>query len=136
MGAEPEVDTDLEGSALRAGAGSFLFDLEVPENYRINPTAPFSLTASGDGEVVAVQEEPAFRVETAAPRFPLAIPLRLRPGRGWLRIRLSVYFCELPEERLCFYQSRRLRVPITVLEGGASCDAGAVYRMELPSAPI
>jgi hypothetical protein len=125
----------LKEVVLAAGAGQFHFDLRLPANYRINPTAPFEISADGDLEAVTVTGG-AFHLRTGDPSFPIAIPLQTRPGKGWLDIRIMVYYCELPGERLCFYQSARLRAPVTVPEEGGPPEARAVFQMELPAAPI
>ncbi len=130
-----EIEVALREVAMGAGSGHLHFDLRLPWNYRINPTAPFELTAEGDGGSVEVTGG-LFRLRTGDPSFPITIPLQLHPGSGYLRIRIMVYYCELPRERLCYYQSFHLRAPILIDDHGGPPEARVVYQMEVPSGPI
>jgi thiol-disulfide isomerase/thioredoxin len=132
---EPPEELDLEEVGFAAGPVRLNFDLRLPDGYRLNHDAPFELSAVGDGEFAEVPGG-EFQLRTGDPVFPIGIPLFLRPGRGVLRLRLFLYYCELPGERLCYYQTLHLRVPLVALESSGVDESTIVYQVEVPSAPI
>jgi hypothetical protein len=130
-----DSDLILDEIVLAAGTARVHFDLRLPRRYDLNRTAPFELTAYGDGVVVDVPGGP-FQLRTGDPTFPVPIPVQLEPGIGSLRVVLVVFYCEAPAMRLCYYQSLQLRIPIRVTQESANSEARAVFSLEVPSAPI
>jgi hypothetical protein len=131
---DPETEHLLPEVVLGPGAGRIHFDLRLPSNFRINPTAPFEMVADGDGHVLSVAGGP-YRLHTGDPTFPVAVPVEAHPGQGWLRFQLMVYYCQMPGEKLCYYQSLRLRASVRVTEVGPP-EAAVSFQMELPASPL
>jgi thiol-disulfide isomerase/thioredoxin len=130
-----DQETELGETVLASGAAHLHFDLRLPAGYKLNRAAPFELTATGDG-VVAEVSGGSFQLHTGDPNFPVTIPLQLAFGNGFLRLQLMVYYCEMPEETLCYYQIIRLRAPIRAEDRGAKPEARVVYQLAVPTAPI
>ncbi len=129
-----EEDLRLPEVSLGEGSTYLHFDLRLPPGHRMNRAAPFEITANGDGEIVEVPGG-TFQLRTGDPSFPVTIPLQLRTGAGALQIVLVLYYCEAPEDRLCYYQSLRLRVPIRVSPAGKP-EARVRYQVQVPVPPI
>ncbi len=124
---------DLPAVGLAEGTGQLWLDLALPRGFRINAAAPFDLMVTGDGAVEVIGEP--FRLRTGAPRFPVGLPLHVR-GEGTLRVELAVFFCEEPDERICYYRTVRRHVPVRVVERRPGDEARVVVSIEAPEAPL
>lgn len=125
---------DLPAVAFAAGEARLLLDLALPRGYRINAAAPCDLAVTGEGEV-EVTGGP-FHLRTGAPSFPVSLPLSVG-GEGALRVELAVYFCEEPDERICYYRTVRRCLPVRVARGpDAGRESRVVVAIQAPEAPL
>lgn len=108
---------ELESQSVAAGAGSVTLNINLPDGYKVNDLAPFSMEWLSDGEVVTIAEEQANR-RIIEPVFPLTIPVEFHEGEGALRGDLVIYFCDSDSQSLCLIERVRITAPIVVTDSG------------------
>ena len=103
--------------------------VELPEGYKINDIAPFSMvwTSDVDSAVLGKGAEQTI----VEPAFPLELPVSLRAGEAVLSADLVIYYCEYADVGLCLREAVRLELPLSVAEGGADTVVAA-YEVTAP----
>ena len=133
----PEGDSDTDGTetsdipgqpvvrldaiTLAPGASDILIDIEVPDGYKLNGLAPFTVSNQSDDVVSFPDESINFR--QIEPELPLSLSVNLFEGETLFVSNVTVYWCEAINEELCFIERIRFEVPVTV---SAEAEAGEI----------
>jgi hypothetical protein len=108
---------EMDSQSVAAGAGRLNLSIYLPDGYKVNDLAPFSMEWFSDSDVVTVNEEQANR-RIIEPVFPLTIPVEFHEGEGALTGDLVIYFCESVSQSLCLIERVRITAPISVSDSG------------------
>ncbi len=129
----PAEELVLEEVRLRPGESRLVIDVELPEGYKINPTAASLAAATAKGEAVRLPGA----AETREPglSFPVSFPLTVTRGSGEIRVELSLVYCEAVNEELCYFEDVSLRVPVRSGRLFAEEELGVRYEIELSTGP-
>jgi thiol-disulfide isomerase/thioredoxin len=125
----------LEPQTIAAGEGTIQLEVTLPDDYKVNDLAPFSMAWLVDG--TAEESLIQFSAEDAnqtiiEPEFPLSFPATFSEGETEITADLVIYYCEAEAVSLCFIERIRITVPITVSSTGS--DTLLVpYTIEIPS---
>ncbi len=122
----------LEPQTIGVGDGTIQLDVTLPDDYKVNDLAPFSMewTVDEDGLVQFSTEEANLTI--VEPEFPLSFPATFNEGQAELTADLVIYYCETEAESLCFIERVRITIPIMVAAGGEG-TLTVPYVIELPS---
>lgn len=115
------------------GEGTVSVDVELPDGYKLNDLAPFSMAWQSDGEAVTLAAVDAKQTLTA-PDFPLALPATFGEGESTLSGDLVIYYCGVEAQQLCMIEQVRLVLPVTV-EPAAGAELEISYQVPEPPAP-
>lgn len=112
----------LEPQTIAAGEGTIQLDVTLPEGYKVNDLAPFSMEWLTDGP--AEESLIQFSAEDAnqtivEPEFPLSFPATFSEGETEITADLVIYYCEAELESLCFIERVRITAPMTVSSNGS-----------------
>lgn len=107
----------LEPQTISAGSGSVTLEVTIPEGYKVNEFAPFSMEWSGDSEGINFDAEEANR-RIVEPEFPLSFPAKFSEGEAELTGDLVIYYCDDEAESLCFIEQVKVTAPFTVTGDG------------------
>jgi hypothetical protein len=126
---------NLESQTVEPGEGTIELDVTLPEGYKVNDLAPFSmewLKEEGAGEGLIQFSADEANVSLVEPSFPLSFPATFVAGESEITADLIIYYCEAEAESLCFIERVRITVPVTVTAGGDD-TLNVPYSIELPS---
>jgi hypothetical protein len=126
---------NLESQTVEPGEGTIELDVTLPEGYKVNDLAPFSMEwlkeeGAGEGLIQFSADEANFSL--VEPSFPLSFPATFVAGESEITADLIFYYCEAEAESLCFIERVRITVPVTVTAGGDD-TLNVPYSIELPS---
>jgi hypothetical protein len=107
----------LESQTISAGSGSVRLEVTIPEGYKVNEFAPFSMEWTGDNEGINFDAEEADR-RIVEPEFPLSFPAEFSEGEAELTGDLVIYYCDDEAESLCFIEQVKVTAPFTVTGDG------------------
>lgn len=124
----PGVTVRLDPVTVAPGEGAVVLDVGIPDGYKVNDLAPFSMTWSVEGGVAELGDADQSII---APEFPLRVPATFIVGEGLVTAELTVYYCTTEAEGLCLIEQTRLEAPIRV-EPGAAHAAAISYDIPLP----
>jgi DNA-binding beta-propeller fold protein YncE len=125
-GAVVELDPVVTG----VGPGSFVLDITLPTDHKVNEDAPSSVVWAVDGEAVAMSEG-ANRSLTGV-RFPVEVTAVFSRGDALVTADVAVIYCRDGAESLCFIEEVRFRVPVQAGDAAVSPRIALPYRIELP----
>ena len=108
---------NLEPQVLSPGLGIISLSLELPEGYKINDIAPFSMEWSATGDIAQFDEEDVER-QIVEPQFPVTFPAEFESGEGVITGDLIIYFCETEAQSLCLIERVRINAPVSVSNDG------------------
>lgn len=115
---------------LNAGQGTLSINVTMPNGYKFNNAAPFSLYLTSTSNDVSFDESWE-DYQTKEPTMPIDIPLVLREGSTLLTLEMAIYWCEAIKETLCFVERQNLTVPVSV-----TANAGnSIAQLEIPLIP-
>ena len=90
--------------------------VELPEGYKINDIAPFSMVWTSDVDSAVLGEGAEQTI--VEPAFPLELPVSLSEGEAVLTGDLVIYYCEHESVGVCLVEQVRLEVPINAVKDG------------------
>ncbi len=94
------------------GEGTLRVELRMPEGYKLNDLAPFTLIVPED-DVVQVPPE-GRDVRIVLPELPVEVPVTFREGQTELALDVTTYWCEAINETLCFVDRATIVAPVSV----------------------
>jgi thiol-disulfide isomerase/thioredoxin len=124
----------LEPQTIAPGAGTIQLEVTLPEGYKVNDRAPFSIEWLVDGEaesLIHLSAEDANRT-IIKPEFPLSFPATFTEGEGEITADLVIFYCEAEAESLCFIERIRVTTPVTISSGGGD-TLNVPHTIEIPS---
>jgi DNA-binding beta-propeller fold protein YncE len=104
----------LDPAAVAPGPGRVVLDVSLPDGYKVNDLAPFSMSWLVEGGIADLQDADRSIV---APEFPQEVAATFSPGSGMVTADVTVYFCTEEAEQLCLIDRVRLEAPVEVGEG-------------------
>jgi len=107
----------LEPQELSAGRGMIRLDISIPEGYKLNDLAPFSMDWQSSSDAVSFSENEANQA-IVEPAFPLTFTAQFNPGEAQLTADLVIYYCEAEAQSLCLIERVRVTAPVNVTESG------------------
>ncbi len=116
-----EVPTvQVTPARLRPGTRTLAVNVELPEGFKVNDTAPsgVTLTTLPRFLTAAVRE-----IRAPGQTFPVRFEVAATPGSGSARARINVVYCRDGEEGICFFETVDLVIPIEVVESAAADPA-------------
>lgn len=95
-------------------SGNAEFDLivDLPDGFKLNDSAPFSLEWHLDDKTTAAPLRQSF--SEVAPSFPIKQPINLTSENQLLQLDLTIYYCESTAESLCYIERARIQIPLNV----------------------
>lgn len=119
--AREENFRQLGPTQVAPGQVELVFDLQLPEGYKLNPDAPASLRLSESGES---------QQKTFQPGEPIRLRLDVTQDRD-LRVEIIVFYCQAGDARLCLIDDQRLSLPLKMSFQGPR-SVHIPYRIEAP----
>jgi hypothetical protein len=110
---EASLTVDLGTVEVGAGDGTLILDVVLPDGYKINDLAPFSMTWETTGSIVIDADR-----SIVEPAFPLELASQFADGT--IAGDLTIYYCETEAQQLCLIELVRLEASIDVVSGGPS----------------
>jgi len=107
----------LEPQAIAAGQGTVQLDVSIPDGYKVNEFAPFSMEWDSDGDGLSFNRDEADQ-SIVEPEFPLSFAAEFQEGESELTGDLVIYYCDDDAESLCFIERVRVTAPLTVSSDG------------------
>ena len=107
----------LEPQIVAIGQGTVRLEVSIPQGYKVNEFAPFSMEWMGNGAEIGFDPEEANR-RIVEPEFPLSFPAEFNDGDSELTGDLVIYYCDDEAESLCFIERVKITAPLTVEAGG------------------
>ncbi|MFN2190517.1 MAG: hypothetical protein ACK2T3_17270, partial [Candidatus Promineifilaceae bacterium] len=120
----------LEPEQLASGPGAVVLNVGLPEGYKVNDLAPFSMEWSADGGIASFSDADA-KQQITDPDFPISVPVNFSPGDGVLTGDLIIYFCESEAQSLCFIDRVQINIPLNVSETGVN-ELDVAYTIPQP----
>lgn len=115
------------------GQSRFVLNVVLPDGYKLNAQAPFTLTYYNDnvvGQVAASDNN--FSMLT--PPMPVVMPITLTEGTATFTLDAAIFYCEAVNESLCFPLYVRFIQPITV-KADAATEVNINYTVTPPKLP-
>lgn len=106
-----------EPQTIAAGPASVSLEVTIPEGYKVNDLAPFSMEWTGDGDGITFDTEDANQ-RIVEPEFPLSFPAEFSEGEDALTGNLVIYYCDEEAQSLCFIEQVKMTAPFTVTGDG------------------
>lgn len=123
---------ELDPQTVAAGEGELVFNITMPDDYKLNDQAPFTVISPEDETVSVSEDFLAYR--EVLPELPLHIPVTFNEGETVYSTDLTIYWCEAVRETLCFVERVTLTVPVTVSADGESSELSFPYELVPPDA--
>ncbi len=116
------------------GAGKLTLNIKLPDGYKFNDIAPFTLHVNQAGDVakVAPTDNDVSMVE---PKMPVSVPITFKEGQTTLKLDANVFYCEAVNESRCYPAQLRLVVPLTVSANGGKAEITVEYTVVPPKGP-
>jgi hypothetical protein len=107
----------LERQTVTPGEVTLRLAARLPEGYKVNDLAPFSMSWSSQDGKTSLRPDDARR-RIVKPTFPVELPINAMPGEATLVGDVVLYYCEAEKESLCLVDQVQLVVPVTVTAEG------------------
>lgn len=106
---------ELEAQTVGAGTGELIFEIIIPEAFKINPLTESFIDLSSDDDAVTFEAERILIEDTT-----VNVPLELSEGDATLTLEMTLFYCEAENEAYCLIEDVRIMAPIMVAAEGAS----------------
>jgi len=123
---------DMDPQYVATGPGTLTLAIEIPQGYKVNDLAPFSMEWSVEGDVATFNPQDSDAV-IVDPDFPMTIPVEFTAGEGALAGELVIYYCENDSQSLCLIERVRINAPVIATDEG---DSEVVIEYAIPAPPI
>lgn len=102
----------LDPQTVVAGEGRLRLQVNLPDGYKFNDIAPFSVHWTAEEGVHLDPQDASTQI--VEPTFPLEVPVTLAAGETSLQGELVIYYCEEEAQSLCLIEQARLLIPVQV----------------------
>ncbi len=123
---------ELEAQTVAAGKGALVFDITMPEGYKLNDQAPFTVINSDDEIVSLTTDFQDYR--EVEPALPLQLPVTFIEGSTVFSTDLTIYWCEGSNQTLCFVEQVTIQVEVVVSSEAETTDLILPYELVPPNA--
>lgn len=123
----------LDPAQAGPGAGTLTLEAILPEGYKMNGQAPFTLRVYNNTSILEVSAEDN-NLRIVAPEGPVSMPVTLKEGSAEITFDAAIFYCEAVNESLCFPANVRFVLPLTVT-GGAGAEIRVRYTIVPPNLP-
>lgn len=113
------------------GKGTVVLDIQLPEGYKLNELAPFSVVSTNTEAVSIPNEFVDYR--ELVPELPVQLPANFVEGSTTYNTNVTVYWCEAVNEELCFIERLTFEVPVTVSPASNSTQLVLPYELVPPT---
>ncbi len=121
----------LPDQTVAPGDSSIILMISVPEGYKFNENAPFTVEWTVDGD--AIQIDPGHQnARVRGPSFPMGFHAVLSEGEATLNGSLSIFYCTLDETQ-CFADMTEVRTHVTVQSGAPEEEIMVSYEVVPPT---
>ncbi len=124
-GLEDEVSFGLV--SVHEGEGELILDIHLPDGYKLNDAAPFTVLNPTD-DIVAVNAD-YLEYREVLPDLPVHIPVTFNSGRTEFTTELTIYWCEAINYTLCFIKP--VTFTATVLVGDTAENNSLMFSYDL-----
>lgn len=101
------------------GASQIVLNIQLPEGYKQNNQAPFTLRFYNNTPIARVA--PADNnLSLITPPMPVRMPVMLSEGEALITLDAAIFYCEAVNETLCFPAFLRFELPLRVAAEGAA----------------
>ncbi len=107
----------LPQATVAPGAGIFSLNVKLPDGYKLNGQAPFTLRVYNNTDIVRVADS-ANNLKIVAPEMPVTLPATFTEGAAEVTLDVAIFYCEAVNETLCFPAYVRFTLPLSVAAGG------------------
>jgi DNA-binding beta-propeller fold protein YncE len=115
--------------SLEPGTATLNLRLNLPAGYKLNPNAPTRVQVNAsNGTTVNEKSE----IVQENPTFPLNLNLRLDGQKSSVQLLLTLYYCQVGKEGLCYVKEVRLEQPLEVQSGSGKRELTVEYTLEKP----
>lgn len=120
---------ELTPAEVAPGNATLTVDVELPAGHKFTANAParIELTAGPNSLLSFADNSPSIKVDH--PRFPLNIPVSLKPGEGEVRADLTIYYCREGAEGRCFFKNAVLNLPVNVKASAGGSKLTLSYKV-------
>ena len=122
----------LDAQTVAAGKGALVFDITMPEGYKLNELAPFTVISASSDTVTITENFQDYR--EVLPALPLQLPVIFNEGDTVFRTDLTIYWCEAINETLCFVEQVSIEIPVTVSVDATGAELVLPYALVPPNA--
>lgn len=112
------------------GEGAIVFDVNLPDGYKLNDSAPFTAISNSD-EIVAIGDD-YLDYRQVLPELPVRIPATFTEGQTEFSTDLTIYWCEGVNYTLCFVDNVTLNVSVMVADSAEDQDVVLEYDLVPP----
>jgi hypothetical protein len=101
------------------GNSQIVLNIALPEGYKQNDQAPFTLRFYNNTPVARVAASDN-NLSLITPPMPVRMPVTLSEGEALVTLDAAIFYCEAVNETLCFPAFIRFELPLRVAAEGAS----------------
>ncbi|MFQ3534451.1 MAG: thioredoxin-like domain-containing protein [Aggregatilineales bacterium] len=109
----------LPDQTVAPGASQIVLNIQLPEGYKQNDQAPFTLRFYNNTPIARVAPA-SNNLSIIAPPMPVRVPVLLSEGEALITLDAAIFYCEAVNETLCFPAFLRFELPLRVASGGAT----------------
>ena len=108
----------LEPLTAAAGSSRLTLNIQLPEGYKQNDQAPFTLRFYNNTAIARVAAADN-NLSIVTPPMPVQMPVTLSEGEALITLDAAIFYCEAVNETLCFPAFVRFELPLRVAAEGA-----------------
>lgn len=103
----------LRTQTIAAGKQTVTVKINLPEGYKFNNIAPFSMYWQASNDLATVADNAKQTI--VEPKFPLEFTVDLKEGQTVLKGNLTIYYCEYESIGLCLIEPLQIELPLNVV---------------------
>ena len=103
----------LKTQSIAAGKQDIELSINLPEGYKFNDIAPFSMYWQASNEFAQLADNAEQTI--VEPEFPLKFTVDLKEGQTVLSGDLTIYYCEYESLGLCLIEPLQIELPLNVV---------------------
>ncbi|HEX9746081.1 MAG TPA: thioredoxin-like domain-containing protein [bacterium] len=108
---DPDMASELDSAVVSSGIVNVHFSIRLPDGFKLNELAPYSVEFSGSGGV-SVDE----KITEHLKEFNVPVSVE---SNGELMVSIQANYCSLTNEAICGIYLDTLKIPFTVSEPGS-----------------
>jgi hypothetical protein len=121
---------EFETMTVAPGEGELIFDIQLPEGYKLNESAPFTVISTSNETVTLDEDYVDYR--EILPELPVHLPVTFNEGDTEFNTDLTIYWCEAINYTLCFVERVSFSAPVVVDSNADSSELLFTYGLVPP----